>query len=141
MDFNKIEEYLRSGGTAEEIAEAFTTELNKVISTLSHEKEIQDKAVIAANAWNEFINIYVKDHPLPNNIDVYDFYVGPSSMIELAETIVKLTPFIVKYASVLENISDGAEDLSNKFQNKISENLNDFDFKNVIDTFLGKANI
>ena len=140
MDFNKIEEFLRNGGTADQIAEAFTKQLNDAIAVVGHEKEIENKATLAAEAWNDFINIYFQDHKLPNGTDVFDYYIASTNVVELADTIVRITPFLVKYASVLANLSDGAEELSNKFSSKISENLSDFDFNNVIDAFLGKMN-
>ena len=86
------------------------------------------------------MDTYIQEHSLPNNITIKDFYVNTDNMIELADTIVKLIPFIVKYAPVLENISDGAEELSNKIQNKNLENLDDFDFQNLISSFLDETN-
>ena len=140
MNFNNIEEFLRNGGTPEQIADAFTKELNAAINNLSHEKEIQNKATIVADSWNDFMNTYIQDHSLPDNITIKDFYVNSDNMIELADTIVKLIPFVVKYAPVLENISDGTEELSNKIQSKNLENLDDFDFQNLISSFLDETN-
>ena len=44
FDFNKIEKYLRNGGDASVIANAFADKLNAVINTMKAENDLTDAA-------------------------------------------------------------------------------------------------
>lgn len=95
-NFNNLEEMLRSGVSADEIAQAFTKNLNAAIdATKPTPMEIAGEEL--AKAWNRMVDIYLEDHDLPEYLENEDdLYVSTETAVHLFEESMnllhKLTP-------------------------------------------------
>ena len=95
-NFNNLEEMLRSGVSADEIAQAFTKNLNAAIDAAKPTPmEIAGEEL--AKAWNRMINIYLEDHDMPEYLESKDdLYVNTETATHLFEESMnllhKLTP-------------------------------------------------
>lgn len=134
MDFNKVEEFLRSGGSAEEIAQAFADKLNAVLTRIEEEKAVGEKSHKVTEIWNDFVDAYFAVNTLPENTANKDFYLTDEDIMKLIETFVQIVPMIVKYGSAIENFTTSAEKVLNT---KIDKNA----FSETMDNFFRKLNI
>lgn len=95
-NFNNIEEMLRSGVSADEIAQAFTKNLNSAIDAMRPTPmEIAGEEL--AKAWNRMVDIYLEDHDMPEYLESKDdLYVSAEAATHLFEESMnllhKLTP-------------------------------------------------
>lgn len=118
MDFNNIEEFLRSGGTPDQIAKEFTDRLNKAIDVIEEEKEYKKKIKSVAETWNDFVNSYFKTHKLPENCSVVNFYILEEDVVAIIEMFVKVAPFIGKSAIILDLLTNKKEEVEKIFNEK-----------------------
>lgn len=97
-NFNNLEEMLRNGVSADEIAQAFTKNLNAAIDAAKPTPmEIAGEEL--AKAWNRMVDIYLEDHDMPEFLDDKDdLYVSTETAVRLFEDSMtllhKLTPFL-----------------------------------------------
>lgn len=134
MDFNKVEEFLRNGGSAEEIAQAFADKLNAVLTRMEEEKAVGEKSHKVAEIWNDFVDAYFTVNKLPETTANSDFYMTDTDVMKLIESFVQLVPMIVKYGSVIEKFATSAEKI---IDTKIDKNA----FSETMDNFFRKLNI
>lgn len=82
-NFNNLEEMLRSGVSADEIAQAFTKNLNNAIDAVKPTPmEIAGEDL--AKAWNRMVDLYLEDNDAPSFIDnTDDLYVSSETATKL----------------------------------------------------------
>ncbi len=95
-NFNNLEEMLRSGVSADEIAQAFTKNLNAAIDA-AKPTPMEMAGEELAKAWNRMVDIYLEDHDVPEYLDDKDdLYVSAETATHLFEESMnllnKLTP-------------------------------------------------
>ena len=82
-NFNDLEKMLRDGITADEIAQAFTKNLNSAIDAVKPTPmEIGGEDL--AKAWNRMVDLYLEDNDAPSFIeDTDDLYVSGETATKL----------------------------------------------------------
>lgn len=106
-NFNNLEEMLRSGVSADEIALAFTKNLNAAMDA-AKPTPMQKASEELSNAWNHMMDLWIEDHDIPsyiNNKD--DLYMDSESALHLFEEVMqvlsKVTPL---YAAIADLVND-----------------------------------
>lgn len=128
MDFNNVEEFIRNGGDAQAIAQAFADNLNQVLARIEEEKAVGQKCEKVVEIWNDFVDAYFKVNKLPETTVNADFYLTDADVMKLIETFVQIVPMIVKYGSAIESFANNAEKIINtkSDKNAFSETLEGF---------------
>lgn len=95
-NFNNLEDMLRNGVSADEIAQAFTKNLNDAIDAVKP-TELDKAGERIADAWNHMITVWLEDHDLPAYIEDEEelFVDGPTAVrlfTEGMEMLIKITP-------------------------------------------------
>lgn len=140
FDFNKIEKYLRNGGDASVIANAFADKLNAIINTMKAENDLTDAAEKVSLAWNDYINIYFGMNKLPDGTVLEDWYLEADEVGKLINTVIKLFPVAKKYADIVDNTTTWAEKVINEAKNTIKNPPSD-NFENTLKSFYKKYGI
>ena len=140
FDFNKIEKYLRNGGDASVIANAFADNLNAVINTMKAENDLTDAAEKVSLAWNDYINVYFGINKLPDETVLEDWYMEADEVGKLIDTVIKLFPVAKKYADMIDNASRWTEKIINETKNTIKNPPSD-NFENTLKSFYKKYGI
>ena len=140
FDFNKIEKYLRNGGDASVIANAFADKLNAIINTMKAENDLTDAAEKVSLAWNNYINIYFGINKLPDETVLEDWYMEANEVSKLIDTVIKLFPVAKKYTDMIDNASRWTEKIVNETKKTI-KNSNDNNFENTLKSFYKKYSI
>ena len=140
FDFNKIEKYLRNGGDASVIANAFADKLNAVINTMKAENDLTDAAEKVSLAWNDYINVYFGINKLPDETVLEDWYMEADEVGKLIDTVIKLFPVAKKYADMIDNASRWTEKIINETKNTIKNPPSD-NFENTLKSFYKKYGI
>ena len=140
FDFNKIEKYLRNGGDASVIANAFADKLNAVINTMKAENDLTNAAEKVSLAWNDYINIYFGINKLPDGTMLEDWYMEADEVGKLIDTVIKLFPVAKKYADMIDNASRWTEKIINETKNTIKNPPSD-NFENTLKSFYKKYGI
>lgn len=77
-DFNSIESLLRSGVSADEIAQAFTKNLNDAINVTKRDSKRAELYENLAKSWNEVLRDWADNHEMPDGVDFNDLMLdGP----------------------------------------------------------------
>lgn len=77
-DFNSIESLLRSGVSADEIAQAFTKNLNDAIDVTKRDSKRAELYENLAKSWNEVLRDWADNHEMPDGVDFNDLMLdGP----------------------------------------------------------------
>ena len=121
-NFNDIEKYLREGGDATELAQAFADTLNNALAKFQKENKLDEKATAFADAWNAYIDEYFKNHDVPENCVVADMYLNTKDVNYLMEQVLKLIPLFDKLNGLFEI---GAEQVS-KSKGKVEDTVDKF---------------
>ena len=108
-NFNDLEKMLRDGVSADEIAQAFTKNLNSAIDAVKPTPmEIAGEDL--AKAWNRMVDLYLEDNDAPSFIDnTDDLYVSSETATKLfldsMELLHKVAPLWDLFAELgnLEN--------------------------------------
>ena len=133
-DFNDIETMLREKrATPEEIAKAFTDQLNAAIEATTHPTEWEKGIADLVDDWNYMIDLYAEEHADETETwELTDLYITPQAMEELVISSIKA----YKMADNIVN------DL-NKFTKYIEDNnLNGKDeFKQVMREFFKQIGV
>lgn len=140
FDFNKIEKYLRNGGDASVIANAFADKLNAVINTMKAENDLTDAAEKVSLAWNDYINIYFGINKLPDETVLEDWYMEADEVGKLIDTVIKLFPVAKKYTDMIDNASRWTEKIINETKKTIKNPPSD-NFENTLKSFYKKYGI
>ena len=127
-DFNDIETMLRNNvATPEEIAKAFTDQLNAAIEATAQPTEWEKGIADLVDDWNYMIDLYIEEHPdETKDWDLGILYIGPKTMEDL------IMASLDSY-----RMADNLVNSLNQFKKRIRENeLNDKDeFKSVMRDF------
>lgn len=134
MDFNDIETMLRNNvATPEEIAKAFTDQLNAAIEATAKPTEWEKGIADLIDDWNYMIDLYVEEHPdETNSWEITDLYMTPKAMEDL-----------VKASIDAYHMADNIVNDLNKFTKYIEDNnLNGKDeFKQVMREFFKQIGV
>ena len=134
MDFNDIETMLRNNvATPEEIAKAFTDQLNAAIEATAKPTEWEKGIADLIDDWNYMIDLYVEEHPdETNSWEITDLYMTPKAMEDL-----------VKASIDAYRMADNIVNDLNKFTKYIEDNnLNGKDeFKQVMREFFKQIGV
>ena len=133
-NFNNLEEMLRSGVSADEIALAFTKNLNAAM-VAAKPTPMEEASKELAKAWNHMMDLWIKDHGVPsylNNKD--DLYIDSESALHLFEEVMHV---LNKVAPLYEAIADLMNDEEKPAVKSapVSKNTDD-DFDMVMRSFL-----
>ena len=139
-DFNSIESLLRSGVSADEIAQAFTKNLNDAIAEAAKPTRHDELSEGLADAWNNFVEYWLKDHDLPRNVDADDLYVSAEIAGELfdkcMDLVVKTAPLFDALAGLLEEEEKPSVKVNTVAKDTAEKNLNTEDFDLLMRSFL-----
>ena len=106
-NFNNLEEMLRNGVSAGEIALAFTENLNTALDALKP-TPMQKASEELSNAWNHMMDLWIEDHGVPsyiNNKD--DLYIDNESALHLFEEVMQvLSKAAPLYAAIADLMND-----------------------------------
>ena len=108
-DFNSIESLLRSGVSADEIAQAFTKNLNDAIDVTKRDSKRAELFENLANSWNEVLEDWLRDHTLPDGISKEDVMMEARHAEDLFGQIMDL---VVRVAPLLKAFEDLAESIT-----------------------------
>lgn len=125
-DFNNMIDLMRSGVSAQDLAKAFTDNLNNAIEVVEAEKITEDDYKMAcaevANAFNDAVQDYVIIHKL--DIDEKDLVIDQKFVNDVIEFFVELLPYVKSFSKVInldgkkkenEATTDSFEDVMAKF--------------------------
>ena len=112
-----IEERLRHGEKAEDIAKEFTNSLNAALAVINKEKDIENDAQLTADSWNHFVHSYFVVNELPEGITETDFYIKREDLIKLLEAFVKAIPAFDKYAKMVNDTEETIKKIHSNIRN------------------------
>ena len=133
-NFNNLEEMLRSGVSADEIALAFTKNLNAAMDA-AKPTPMQKASEELSKAWNHMMDLWIDDHDVPsyiNNKD--DLYMDGESALHLFEEVMQVLSKVAPlYAAIADLVND--EEKPAVKPAPVSKNTDD-DFDKVMRSFL-----
>ena len=107
-DFNSIESLLRSGVSADEIAQAFTKNLNDAIDVTKRDSKRAELFENLADSWNEVLDDWLRDHTLPDGISKEDVMMEARHAEELFGQV---TDLMMKIAPLFKALTDEVDHL------------------------------
>ena len=133
-NFNNLEEMLRSGVSADEIAQAFTKNLNAAIDA-AKPTPMQEAGEELAKAWNRMVDIYLEDHDVPEYLeDKDDLYASAETATHLFEESMNLLHKLTPLWGLIEELGRPEELKPCKYE-KNSPVLKNTDAENEFDDF------
>lgn len=103
-DFNDIEALLRSGVSAEDIAQSFTDKLNAAVVATTP-TPMEEASAKLADAWNEMIDLYYEEHDLPSYMENMDnLYIDAQRALDLFMSSMKTMYEIEPLMDSLQNL-------------------------------------
>lgn len=106
-NFNNLEEMLRSGVGADEIALAFTKNLNTALDALKP-TPMQKASEELSKAWNHMMDLWIEEHEVPsyiNNKD--DLYIDSESALHLFEEVMQVLSKVAPlYMAIADLVND-----------------------------------
>lgn len=133
-NFNNLEEMLRGGVSADEIALAFTKNLNTALDALKP-TPMQKASEELSKAWNHMMDLWIDDHDVPsyiNNKD--DLYIDSESALHLFEEVMQVLSKVAPlYAAIADLVNDEEKPATKPAP--VSKNTDD-DFDKVMRSFL-----
>ena len=106
-NFNNLEEMLRNGVGADEIALAFTKNLNTALDALKP-TPMQKASEELSNAWNHMMDLWIEEHEVPsyiNNKD--DLYIDSESALHLFEEVMQVLSKVAPlYMAIADLVND-----------------------------------
>lgn len=133
-NFNNLEEMLRSGVSADEIALAFTKNLNAAMDA-AKPTPMEKASEELSNAWNHMMDLWIEDHDIPsyiNNKD--DLYMDSESALHLFEEVMQVLSKVAPlYAAIADLVNDDEKPATKPAP--VSKNTDD-DFDIVMRNFL-----
>lgn len=131
MDFNNIESLLRSGVNTEDIAKAFTDELNSAIKETNKVDRKRELCNALAEDWNDLMLMWLENNDLPDGLENDDFFMDAELVETLFDTLMN---GIVKMAPLYRAFNEIAK-AENKNKAPVSTNT-DGDFNSIMRNFL-----
>lgn len=104
-NFNNLEDMLRSGVTADEIAQAFTKNLNSAIDAVKP-TPMQEAGEELAKAWNHMVDLYLEENDAPSYVDDDDLYVSAETATKLFEESMALLHKITPLWDLISQLGD-----------------------------------
>ena len=106
-NFNNLEEMLRSGVGADEIALAFTKNLNTALDALKP-TPMQKASEELSKAWNHMMDLWIDDHDVPSYIDNKDdLYIDSESALHLFEEVMQVLSKVAPlYMAIADLVND-----------------------------------
>ena len=142
-DFNSIESLLRSGVSADEIAQAFTKNLNDAIDVTKRDSKRAELFENLANSWNDVLDDWLRDHTLPDGISKEDMMMEACHAEELfnqlMELAIKLAPLFKAFKELTESITPAEKPApvkKNTVAKPKDEDLDTEDFDALMRAFL-----
>ena len=133
-NFNNLEEMLRSGVGADEIALAFTKNLNTALDALKP-TPMQKASEELSKAWNHMMDLWIEEHDVPsyiNNKD--DLYMDSESALHLFEEVMQVLSKVAPlYMAIADLVNDEAKPTTKSAP--VSKNTDD-EFDIVMRNFL-----
>ena len=126
MDFNNITELLKNGVNPEDIAKAFTDELNDAIKENQKKDSFSEACANFADAWREVL--YAWDP----TADFSDLYFDGEQVEDALQTIIDLYDMTKVYLNNIKNIGKPKQATAPVKKNTASE----ADFDEVMRRFL-----
>ena len=133
-NFNNLEEMLRNGVGADEIALAFTKNLNTALDALKP-TPMQKASEELSKAWNHMMDLWIDDHDVPsyiNNKD--DLYIDGESALHLFEEVMQVLSKVAPLYAAIADLMNDEEKLATK-PAPVSKNTDD-EFDIVMRNFL-----
>lgn len=107
-DFNNLEEMLRSGVSAEDIAQYFTKNLNEAIDSTKRDSKRAELYENLADSWNEVLRDWADNHEMPNGVDFDDLMLdGPHAeevMGQFMDLVASLAPIYKAFADAADHL-------------------------------------
>lgn len=131
-DFNNILDLMRSGVSAEDIAKAFSDELNNAVEVVEaeaiNESDFREVCSDAASSINDAIDDYIVINKM--NVDAADLEVDADFIADAVEFFVKTYAELAPYIKTLKK--EKASNPTPVKENKVKDD----DFENVMGKFL-----
>lgn len=112
-NFNNLEDMLRAGVTADEIAQAFTKNLNSAIDAVKP-TPMQEAGEELAKAWNHMVDLYLEDNDPPSYVEDDDLYVSAETATKLFEDSMALLHKITPLWDLIAQLGDVEEPKNTK---------------------------
>ena len=107
-DFNNLENMLRSGVKAEDIAKYFTENLNNAIDATKRDSKRAELYENLADSWNEVLRDWADNHEMPDGVDIDDLTLTGPHAEELVGQVMDL---VAGLAPVYKAFADAADRL------------------------------
>ncbi len=107
-DFNNLEEMLRSGVSAEDIAQYFTKNLNDAIDVTKRDSKRAELYENLADSWNEVLRDWADNHEMPEGVDVDELMLNGPHAEELVGQVMDL---VAGLAPIYKAFADAADRL------------------------------
>lgn len=104
-NFNNLEDMLRAGVTADEIAQAFTKNLNSAIDAVKP-TPMQEAGEELAKAWNHMVDLYLEENDAPSYVEDDDLYVSAETATKLFEESMELLHKITPLWDLISQLGD-----------------------------------
>ena len=131
-DFNNLESLLRSGATADEIAVAFTKNLNDAIDSAKRDSQRAKLYENLANSWNEVLKDWAHSNEIPDGVEVDDLTLTGE---HAEEVVAQLMELVSTLAPLYKALTDMAEQIAAKEKSKPEPVLKNTDAKDEFDDF------
>lgn len=142
-DFNSIESLLRSGVSADEIAQAFTKNLNDAIDTTKRDSRRTELFENLADSWNEVLDDWMSNNTLPDPLTKEDLTMEPEHAEDIfnqvMDLVVKVAPLFKVFEDLAESIAPAEKPAPVKVNTVVKpkdEGLNTDDFDLLMRSFL-----
>lgn len=107
-DFNNLEEMLRSGVSAEDIAQYFTKNLNDAIDSTKRDSKRAELYENLAKSWNEILRDWADNHEMPDGVKINDLMLdGPHAeeiMGQFMDLVASLAPIYKAFANAADRL-------------------------------------
>ena len=142
-DFNSIESLLRSGVSADEIAQAFTKNLNDAIDTTKRDSKRIEVFENLSKSWNAALEDWMSNNTVPDPLTKEDLMMEPEHAEDLfnqiMELVAKLAPLFKAFEDLAESITPAEKPAPvkvNTVAKPKNEGLNTDDFDLLMRSFL-----
>ena len=107
-DFNNLEEMLRSGVSAEDIAQYFTKNLNEAIDSTKRDSKRAGLYENLAKSWNEVLRDWADNHEMPDGVEINDLMLdgqhAEEIMGQFMDLVASLAPLYKAFANAADRL-------------------------------------
>ena len=134
-DFNNLEEMLRSGVSAEDIAQYFTKNLNEAIDSTKRDSKRAELYENLADSWNEVLRDWADNHEMPDGVEINDLMLdgqhAEEIMGQFMDLVASLAPIYKAFADAADHLLANKEPKSAPVKKNTGtvniDNKDDFD--------------